>query len=386
MPISPAPSLWKFRRAEYGSYIEVCITRISLNKCPANMFLRKLLLCALGRNDVGAARDIFNRMSETARDEPMSRFLMYKIAVRCCDVELAAECLLKVAAASATDPTLIYACCLDAQQAGNKEQMLVSLQLVLEQSTQKPCATLHLPSLIRLTIGLMESIVEEHTKNERSGELESTVERMCVAFEKASAALKKSRSHDKVADGLWNLDELDWFSKNSYNIAIKHLSTWHPRQSVRILTCCIVFIDCYPTDIGEQASEDLTLRKMFCEFSTATALVSLARGGENIEIRLQDYLSLRRHVDSFDVLLQAKLEKMDEDWDQDLRRKLSVLAAFDFEAACQLKAWDSLEEAVLKAETCRSIQVYEVMADCILCSQAPTKGLMSVYLQVHGNP
>lgn len=331
------------------------------------------------------ARDVFNRMSETARDEPMSRFLMYKIAVRCNDAELAAECLLKVAAASTTDPTLMYACCLDAQQIGNKEQVLLSLQLVLESSTQKPSASLHLPSLIRLTIGLMESVVDENIKNGRSSELESTVERMCVAFEKASAALKKSRAHGKVADEPWSLDELDWFSKNSYNIAIKHLSTWHPRQSVRMLICCIAFIDCYPKDIGEQASEDLTLRKMFCEFSAATALVSLARGEDNSEVRLQDYLSLRKHVDSFDALLQAKLEKMDEDWDQDLRRKLSVLAAFDFEAACQLKAWDSLEEAVLKAEICKSIQVYEIMADCILCSQAPTNGLVSIYLQVHGS-
>jgi hypothetical protein len=208
--------------------------------------------------------------------------------------------------------------------------------------------------------------------------LESTVERMCTTFEKAAAAVQKSRNNGKVTDVSWNVDELDWFSKNSYNMAIKNISTWSPRQSLRMLTSCIIFMDCYPTDIGEQMSEDLALRKMFCEFSAATALVSLAREEDNIEIQLQDYLSLRKHVDCFDNLLQAKLDKMGQDADQDLRRKFSILAAFDFEAACRLKAWESLSEVIYKAEVCKNSQIYEVMADCILCSQAPTNGSFSI--------
>lgn len=131
-------------------------------------------------------------------------------------------------------------------------------------------------------------------------------------------------------------------------------------------------MDQYPTGLTEQASEDLSLRKMFCAFSSATALISLARAEDNIQIQMQDYLTIRKHVDSFDSLLQEKIGSMNEDMEQDLRRKLSILAAFDFEAACRLKAWDDLGEAVLKADACKSAQVYEIMADIILCSEAPT--------------
>lgn len=131
-------------------------------------------------------------------------------------------------------------------------------------------------------------------------------------------------------------------------------------------------MDQYPKDLNEQASEDLPLRKMFCAFSSATALISLARAEDNIEIQMQDYLTVRKHVDSFDSLLQEKVGSMNEDMEQDLRRKLSILAAFDFESACRLKAWDDLGEAVLKADACKSAQVYEIMADIILCSEAPT--------------
>ncbi len=366
----------KLRRAKYGSTLKVSTVAIIVVR---NFYkiCRKLILCALSKNDLLSAKEIFNAMSESARDEPMSRFLLYKVAVRSGDIDLAAECLAIVSASSTEDPTLMYACCLDAQQAGNKTQTLLALQLVLENYTCKPSAGLHFPSLIRLAIGLMESILDEPPNKDGSENSETIIERMCIAFEKASGALQKSYSHSKVGDSAWNVEELEWFSKNSYNIAIKHLATWHPRQSLRILTCSITFIDCYPEDLSEQVSEDLSLRKMFCQFSASTALVSLARGEDNIEAQLQDYLTLRKHVANFHNLLQDKLDKMGGNAEQDLRRKLSILVAFDFEAACHLKAWNDLKEVVYRVEVCRSSQVYEVMADCLLCSQAPTQGCIS---------
>jgi hypothetical protein len=187
----------------------------------------------------------------------------------------------------------------------------------------------------------------------------------------------------KGVDSTWTIDELEWFSKNSYNLAIKNLSDWNPRSSLRILKSCLDFMSQYPNDLSEQTYEDLSLRKMFCAFSAATALISLARAEDNIEVQMQDYLDVRKHVDSFDTLLQEKLDSMYEDMEQDLRRKLSILAAFDFEAACRLKAWDDLGEAVLKADACKSAQVYEIMADIILCSDAPTPGKFSIRLRMN---
>jgi len=190
----------------------------------------------------------------------------------------------------------------------------------------------------------------------------------------AVTSIKKPHTLDSGT--LWTTPELDWFSKNSYNTAIKNLSIWNPCQTLRMLKCCIAFIDQYPDDISEQVADDLSLRKMFCEFSAATALVALARGEDNIEIQMQDYLVLRKHVDSFDRLLQDKQDKMPEGAQQDLLHKLSLLMAFDFEAACQLKNWNDLPEIIGKAEICKSSRVYEIMADCLLCSMAPTQGLL----------
>ncbi|KAE8452848.1 hypothetical protein EG329_013120 [Mollisiaceae sp. DMI_Dod_QoI] len=344
---------------------------------------RKLLLCALARKDIGNAKEMFNSMPDSTRNEPMSRFLMYKIAVRGGDTDLAAECLQAInsAARVTQDLTLLYGCVLDAQQVGDKKQTLAGLQLVLEKSDYGVQTPVHLPSLLRLTISLMLALLEENPGYENSEALD-TIDKLCKAFERGAVAVRKARSSSNLVDTAWTIDELEWFSKNSYNLAIKHLSDWNPRNSLQMLKSCLDFMDQYPKDISEQILEDLSLRKMFCAFSAATALISLARAEDSIEAQMQDYLNVRKHVDMFDTLLQEKVDNMNEDMEQDLRRKLSILAAFDFEAACRLKAWDGLSEAVLKADACRSAQVYEIMADIVLCSEAPTAVLINTLKKI----
>jgi hypothetical protein len=122
-------------------------------------------------------------MSNAAKNEPMTRFLMYKIALRCGETELAAECLQIINAASAkTDPTLLYACCLDAQQVGSKSQVLVVLQLVLEKYNYAASSTIHLPALLRLTIGLIVELLEDSRKSGVSND-EASIEKLCQTFE-----------------------------------------------------------------------------------------------------------------------------------------------------------------------------------------------------------
>ncbi|KAL5321709.1 hypothetical protein ACEPPN_009669 [Leptodophora sp. 'Broadleaf-Isolate-01'] len=337
---------------------------------------RKLLLCAHAKKDLGSAREIFSSMPSAAQNEPMSRFLMYKIAVRCEDQDLAAECLQVISSTSTNDPKYLYACVLDAQQAGNKRQTLAALQLVLDKSSFET-SSVNLASLLRLTTTLTIQALNEAAKSKDDcTESDDMSEKLCAMYEKGSAAAKRARVLKKEPDVIWTIDELHWFSKNSYNLAVKHLVDWDARHLIRLLACCIEFIDQYPQDINQQILDDLSLRKMFCDFISATSLISLARGEDNVENQLQLYLQLRKHVESFDMQLQNKEGNLEVEADTDLRRKLVVLMAFDFEAACRLKAWDDLGAIILKANASKATEVYEVMADIILCSEAPTPVLV----------
>lgn len=144
---------------------------------------RKLLLCALARKDVSSAREIFNSMSDSARNEPMSRFLMYKISIRSGDIELASECLQFISGTATKDLTLLYGCVLDSQQIGDKAHTLAALQFILEKSEYGGQPAVHLPSLLRLTIGLMVGLVDELPRHGNTESL-ATIEKLCTVFEK----------------------------------------------------------------------------------------------------------------------------------------------------------------------------------------------------------
>jgi hypothetical protein len=122
-------------------------------------------------------------MSDSAKKEPMTRFLMYKIAIRCGETDLAAENLEIISSATTKDPTLLYACCLDAQQSGNKLQTIAALQLVLEKYGYSAPSTIHLPSLLRTTIKLMVTLPQEPQYSATSDDVEVSVEKLCKAFE-----------------------------------------------------------------------------------------------------------------------------------------------------------------------------------------------------------
>lgn len=180
----------------------------------------------------------------------------------------------------------------------------------------------------------------------------------------AEKSRKKEDKHD--GDKLWTMQELDWFSKNAYNLALKYSAKWPPEQVLQIIQSCIKFAGIYPKDIDNVTSNDVTHRHIFCDFLAVTFLVSLARAEDNIEAQLQDYLELRKHVDSFDTRLQSIIDVLEEGPQQDLLKKLAALLVFDFEAAIRLKAWDDLTEVILKADCCKSMDIYEKMSDMLL--------------------
>lgn len=124
-------------------------------------------------------------------------------------------------------------------------------------------------------------------------------------------------------------------------------------------------------------SSDLSLRSIFCNFLTASALVALARAEGNREQQLQDYLTVRRHIVEADSEIQLQLhsKNIDQASARDLLDKLAQLLTFDFEAAVALKKYPDLGEIVLKADQCQDLETYKTMADCALRSQLHPEGM-----------
>ncbi|KAL5345161.1 sporulation-specific protein 22 [Pseudogymnoascus australis] len=369
--------LWKRIESNYGDgnyeaaedWCRLAMQRVfeqagDLNKAK---IVRKLLLCTLGRGDVSDARGVISQIPESSKDDPMTRFLMFKIAIRTNELELASACLEKIYKAEKDDCTVLYACVLDAQQVGDRTLTIAALQLVFQEYEYSVPSSVNFPALLRCMIRLILSQLES-VESEKDIDVPSVVDQLCKLFEGGSTQAQRMSKQEDRDNGtkVWTIQELDWFSKNAYNLSLKYSAQWHPQQVLGIIQSSIKFASIYPKDIDNMTSNDVTHRHIFCDFLAVLHLVSLARAEDNIEAQLQDYLELRKHVDSFDTRLQSIMDVLEEGPQQDLLKKLATLLVFDFEAAIRLKAWDDLTEVILKADCCKSMDIYEKMSDMLL--------------------
>ena len=336
---------------------------------------RKLLLCALATSDFLEARTVYSEMSASAQTAQETQYLMYKVGLRSGDADLAKECLESIYQQSAKDATLLYACVLEAQQTGQRPQAVSAMQLVLEKHNYGSPPGVHLPALLRCTARLLFADLEAP-----GSAADSAVEAVCKLFEGA-AAQAKIRRRDP-ANQSFDLSELDWFSRNTYNLALKVCGEWSPPQTIRLIHSCLKFIELYPTDMDTGTLADLSFRRMFCNFLAGSLLVMMAREEDEIEAQLQCYLNVRKHAKAFQVQYQTQIGALGGGARDDLSRKASALLSFDFEAAVRLKAWDEASQIVKDSKEFEASKLYGILADVILSSEAPTETMIVILQQI----
>ncbi len=306
MPLSPSAThaaqilLWKRIETSYNQEFfdaTEAWCRLSLHALLGNSgalnigkLQRKLILCALGTSDPAKALEVYSQMSATNRKDPSTQYLLYKVALRSQDVDLATECLDTVFNASANDATLLYACVLEAQQMGDQVQSIASIQRLLEKYNYNAPREVHLPALLRCTARLLIREIDNPDTLVKNG-----IDGICKLFE--GAAVRAKASKRDPANDLFSLAELDWFSRNSYNLALKFCTSWAPGQTLRLSQACLKFLDLYPTAIDPSVAADLSLRRLFCQFLSGSLLIVLARAVDNIQDQVVSYIAgVDRHT------------------------------------------------------------------------------------------
>ncbi|KAF2463463.1 SPO22-domain-containing protein [Lindgomyces ingoldianus] len=366
--------LWKRVEATYNQeqfataefWCNLCLHMLfdkagELNK---SKITRRVILCALARQDYVHARDAFNNMPDTGRSEPITRYLMYKVALHSGDPEFTAECLDHICRHSSKDATLLYACVLEAQSTGDKRQAIVALQKVLDKYDYSAPAGIHLPALLR------EAPPATSGKLVKDGHLSSdVVEELCKLFEGACAQANASRRRpSNPAQQLFNPSEFEWFSKNAYNLSLKYCAEMHPRNLTRLLHACIEFIRLLQEQGQSETNADLPLRLMFCHFLAACAFITLARAEDCIQDCLQYYLQVRRHGQEFRRTAATELnsEKLGISSHDDIISKHFQIVKLELEAILKLEKWDDLDELFEEVWKYKNPEHYETLADLVL--------------------
>lgn len=321
---------------------------------------RKAIMVALECKDLEAARRAYFQMPEVARNEDMSRYLAFKLALRSNDDGLASESLNMLLKHSERDPKYLFACALEAQQFDNRAIAVAAFQAVLQRNPKGA----HLPTLLRCTARLL--IPELNTQ---SGHVaESTIELVRV-FETAAANTRLLR---QGSEDHWRT-EIQWWSKNAYNLALKFCAGMEPEHLIRLLRACLKFLDCYPDNGGLMHHDDLLRRKQLCRFLVTSALIVLGRSTDDKAALLQHYAEARREI-SFFMQCQQQLACDTSAVVHDQARVLEILK-FDLESTFKLQQWDQLDavlNACLEFDGCDR---WDAMADLVIIIHTETRKL-----------
>ncbi|KAF4123768.1 Meiosis protein SPO22/ZIP4 like [Geosmithia morbida] len=293
---------------------------------------RKRMLCALKLDDIEKAIAAFRQMPEAGQKDPLSLFLLFKAALMSWRGDLGCWCIESLATLSEEQRVreIMCACICEAQKVGDKLCALEALKAAALRWDSARSAGNCLTAIIRCglrLIGMMEK--EEPVSSSFS-------EDICILFEIASEKAK-NRTKDAYGYEIFTLPELEWFRKTAYNMGITKCTSssgWEPSHTVRIFNTCLDFIDCYPPDTLEEDTEGLLLMKMRCDFVDAVSLASILRQADDGDQMKLCVGKMRGHVASFGEELQsAKGLTIDATAFDDLRQKMTVLLAVDFEGA-----------------------------------------------------
>ena len=299
---------------------------------------RKAMTNALARSDLVSARQAFYELPQPVQNELESRCLAFKIAVRSADHDFACESLQFIASSADKDPKFLYGCVLEAQQSAARPLAVLALQTLLDK--QPP--GVHLPSLLRCTARLL--IGELGTEKPYRDE---AVHEVIRTFEHAVSRIKAFNQGNEEQ----RRAEIRWWSKNSYNLALRLCADIHSQELVRLLAVCIKFLDQYPSDDFVTHKDDVRRRRMLCDFLAATALIVLARSEE--EQAGKYYNQTRVHVAAF-TKAYARIDDASEPKSsagqaltkQEMSARVFEVLKFDLECILKLQKWDALDESL----------------------------------------
>jgi hypothetical protein len=315
---------------------------------------RKVMLAALQRNELDTAREAFHQLPMSTQNEGMTRYLAYKLALKSNDVQLAKECLSVLTKHADKDERYLYACVLDAQQSSDRKMTVAAFQALVDQ----PPNSAQLPALLRCTARMLM----EELDNLTDKTLEEVTTELIRLFETAAANIKTFK---QGTEEQWRA-EVQWWSKNSFNIALRLCAEMPPEQLVRLLRACVKFLESFPDDNGLMHHDDLAQRKQICHFLCASASIVLGRSTEDRQQKLQHYLEVQREAKVFLETWQHRPLEQDASDAEPQRLRAFEMLKFNVESVFHLEQWDDLDAALVACMEFDGVTRWDTLADLII--------------------
>ncbi|BFZ64485.1 sporulation-specific protein 22 [Saitoella coloradoensis] len=378
--------LWKvsevlFAKGDYGGTIKWCEAARhpvfnGAGESNEAKIARRIILSHLELRQYGPAREIFSGLSPVIQSEAMSQFLLFRLALGSEDESLALQTLTNLYTAPRFTPQMLYTCALDSQEMGQQKVALKALRLVLEQvkSGAGDIGAVRTSALLRCVIRLTEGELDKLATVGMDD-----VEQLCEHFETAAVYAKQARQKpDGQKSQQFGLKELDWFSKNAFNFAVKACTSWPSESVVRLAEVCMKFLGLYPADMDTEARKEMLGRQFLCLYICVCALTFVGRKEDNINIEKSHFATARTHAKALRQLRESMqkeglLEQGAPAAGGEFAVKYAIVLMFEFEAIAKESSWEELIGIIEEAEAVECpLRMYECMVDIILTENAPS--------------
>ncbi|KAM3419440.1 hypothetical protein BST61_g5366 [Cercospora zeina] len=311
---------------------------------------RKLMRSALDANELSTARQFFLEMPVNVQNEAATRYMAFQLAIRSNDVSLAEESLRIVANRSNADATYLYACALDAQ---NQPRMRALAVLALRAVLERKPPGLQIGSLLRCMARLL--LVEA---NNASSDRQVVVRETAAVFKLAASNIDDIR---KCPEEQW-LVEVQWWSKNAYNLVVRNCSSVRPEVLLELLSACMSFLDNYPRGPEYADIREIAHRQSMCAFLSTVSLIALGRSSaDNATFAEQCFTKAQQNIATFKGLLPNG-----RDDDADCHSRIFAMARFDLECTLRLRRWDVLDNVLRSCLELRSTDRWDALADLVI--------------------
>ncbi|KAL1908545.1 Transcription factor [Sporothrix stenoceras] len=114
--------------------------------------------------DVDAAKAVYVRMPWSSRDEPMTKYYLFKLSIKADDQDMATDCLRGITI-SADKMKLLHACVLHARHENAPQFMVQAMKSLADAINHDPSSQVHAPALFRCTILMLRDMIDEAIKD-----------------------------------------------------------------------------------------------------------------------------------------------------------------------------------------------------------------------------
>jgi hypothetical protein len=129
-------------------------------------------LCCIENGDIETAKAVYVTIPEASRDEPITKYILFKLSIRADDLEMATDCLRGITI-SADKMKVLHACILHARHEKAPQFIVQAMKRLADAINHDPSNQVHAPALFRYTILMLRDMIDGNKDGNSSADDDS---------------------------------------------------------------------------------------------------------------------------------------------------------------------------------------------------------------------